>query len=64
MDNETPAIPPKVRTWAYVVAIAAGAAVTPLNVAGLEVAASAAGAIAAAGAGIAFGYRPTRSDGA
>lgn len=60
-EQPTPTIPPAARTIAYVVAIVAGAAVTPLNLAGLDVWSSVAGAAAAAGAGIAFGYRPTRT---
>lgn len=63
MDEQpTPTVPPIMRTASYVVAIVAGAAVTPLTVAGLDVWASVAGAVSAAGNGLAFGYRPTRAD--
>ena len=63
MDEQpTPTIPPVVRTVTYVVGILAGAAVTPLALAGLEVGAASAGALAGACSAIAFGYRPTRTD--
>ena len=61
-EQPTPTVPPAVRTGGYVVGIIAGCAVVPLATAGLDVWASVAGAVAAAGNGLAFGYRPTRTD--
>lgn len=60
--DETPAIPPRVRTWAYVVGIACGLGVAPSLLAyGLEPAAAVAVAISGAANALAFGYRPTRA---
>lgn len=60
-DQPTPTVPPTVRTWAYVVGIAAGVGAAPaLLAAGLTVAAGIAAAIAGAANALAFGYRPTR----
>jgi len=62
-DHEAPpTVPPVVRTIAYAVGPFAGAAVAPLALADLPIAAAAAGALAGACSALAFGYRPTRNE--
>lgn len=62
MDTETPTIPPKVRTGAYVVGIVSALAVAPALLAyGLEAPAAVAIAVSGAANALAFGYRPTRA---
>lgn len=61
-EDATPAVPARVRTWAYVVGIIAALAVAPSLLAyGLEPAAAVAVAISGAANALAFGYRPTRT---
>jgi len=65
MNNETPTVPARVRTGAYVVGIVLGVGVAPALLAlGLEPAAGVAAALSGAANALAFGYRPTRPDGA
>jgi len=65
MDQDTPAVPPVVRTVAYLVGLTFGLAVAPALMA-FDLIAWAAVAVAISGAAnaVAFGYRPTRTDGA
>ena len=65
MSEDTPTVPVRVRTAAYVVGIVAALAVAPSLLAyGQEPAAAVAMAISGAANALAFGYRPTRSTGA
>lgn len=65
MEQNTPAIPPRLRTWAYGLGTFTAVGVVPaLIAAGLEVAAGVASGLAGGALALAFGYRPTRtSDG-
>ncbi|MEV7972871.1 hypothetical protein [Cellulomonas sp. NPDC089187] len=63
MTGETPTVPARVRTWAYVVGIVAGVVVAPALLAyGLTAEAGIASAVAGGCSALAFGYRPTRAD--
>lgn len=60
MEQETPTVPPKVRTWCYVTGAVLGLGVAPALLAfGLTEAAGAAAALAGAANALAVGYRPT-----
>lgn len=62
MDEQTPTVPARVRTAAYIVGIVCALAVAPSLLAyGQEAAAAVAVAISGAANALAFGYRPTRS---
>lgn len=62
MDQPTPTIPPRARTWAYIVGIVCGLGVAPSLLAyGQEPAAAVAVAISGAANAVAFGYRPTKA---
>lgn len=64
MDEQTPTVPARVRTWAYVVGIVSGVGAAPALLAyGLTEAAAVAAAVSGAANALAFGYRPTRGNG-
>lgn len=63
MDQETPTVPPRLRTGLYVAGTILGLGVAPSLLAlGYAGASAVAGALSGACNALAFGYRPTRPD--
>lgn len=62
MDETTPTVPARVRTWCYAIGVTLGLGVAPALLAVDQPAlAGVAAALAGAANALAFGYRPTRA---